>query len=794
MADHQLYLGQPVDPSSLRPVDGYALLGSEKLVRHAVCLGMTGSGKTGLCVALLEEVAMGRVPIVVIDPKGDMGNLVLGFPEHRPEDFLPWVDPAEAAREGISTEQLAARLAERWREGLAKSAVDGRRVRAFTDRARVTLYTPGSEAGVPVDILGAFAPPAPGVLAEAEALADLIDGAVRSLLALVGVQVESTDPPAVVIGAILEAAWRAGQTLELHDLIVQIADPPFGKVGVFPVDQFWPRADRMKLATRLNGVLAAPSFQAWTQGPPLDPERLFARDGETAPVSVFSLAHLSDDERMFFISTLLSRIVAWSRAQPGTSSLRALVYFDEVFGYLPPYPKNPPTKGPVLTLLKQARAVGVGTMLVTQNPVDVDYKALSNAGTWFVGRLQTQQDRERVLDGLGGAGAGVDKATVGAWLEQLPSRTFVVKDAGEPAPSLLRSRWAICYLRGPLTRAEIAKLPKPPFTERARPAAAGTSAASGAGLATPPPAPAGFTYRFLSPEVAFSARLAPTFERGSEPRRADGRTRWAPALYARLHLVFEGSGDFRLARDEHRLWFPLGGGALGTHSEPPFEDADWLAAAPQGGLFEPLPASIDEAKELKALEKQVVEEVFRGETEQLFRNTALKLDSRAGEPEATFRDRCQQAAQARADAEIAKLRDKVEAQAKRLEDRRLRKEDEIARAQGQARAKMASEAASGVEMLFGLFMGRKRSVASAVGRRMASSNASSRVGQLEDELERIGEEIQQLQAETAAEIGRIQQESFALVGRVEASPVRLKKANVRLDSFGIVWVPVTRAV
>ncbi|MCA9571379.1 MAG: ATP-binding protein, partial [Myxococcales bacterium] len=453
-----LYLGRTVDPATMTETGGAYAFDCDRLTRHAVCFGMTGSGKTGLCVTLLEELGMAGVPVIVLDPKGDMTNLALAFGEHAPEDFEPWVDPSEADREGISVRELAERLSARWKKGLAGHGVTQERVDAFVQGAKVTIYTPGSTAGVSVDVLAMLNRPQGDLLADPEGTGDLVSGTVSSLLGLVGVDADPVkDPAHILLSRILHDAWTAGKDVDLESLILQLVDPPFKKVGVFPVDTFHPRKDRMELAMKLNGVAASPAFAAWSRGVPLDVDRLLDRSGRT-PVHIFTMAHLDGAERMFFASMLLNQVVAWSRRQPGSSALRALVYFDEVYGFLPPYPKNPPTKQPVLTLMKQARAVGVGTMLVTQNPVDVDYAAMSNAGLWMMGRLQTRQDRERVLDGLAGAAGDIDRPTLSAWLEGLPSRTFLVKDVKEKEPFVIKSRWAISYLRGPLTRREIGQL------------------------------------------------------------------------------------------------------------------------------------------------------------------------------------------------------------------------------------------------------------------------------------------------------------------------------------------------
>ncbi|MBP2676855.1 MAG: uncharacterized protein H6Q84_3695, partial [Deltaproteobacteria bacterium] len=262
---------------------------------------------------------------------------------------------------------------------------------------------------------------------------------------------------------------------------------------------------------KLNNLLAAPGFSAWLEGDPLDIDRMFFTPSGKPRVSIFSIAHLNDAERMFFVTLLLTQLLGWMRAQPGTSSLRALFYMDEIFGYFPPV-ANPPSKAPLLTLLKQARAFGLGVVLATQNPVDLDYKGLSNTGTWFLGRLQTDRDKERVLDGLEGAAAGgsgrFDRRRMEQILAGLGQRVFLMNNVHEDAPVVFQSRWAMSYLRGPLTRAQIKRLMDPVKSSRpaeakaAAPAPRTAEATAAAQTAAPPPRAAAASARpVLPPDV-----------------------------------------------------------------------------------------------------------------------------------------------------------------------------------------------------------------------------------------------------------------------------------------------------
>jgi len=791
-----VWFGREVLAEGMRETGGVVALDPDRLTRHAVCFGMTGSGKTGLCVTLLEELSMAGVPILVLDPKGDMCNLALAFAEHAPAEFERWVDPAEADRAGVSVPEFAVQVADKWKKGLASHGVDSERIRRFVEGTEVTVYSPGSTAAIPVDVLGMLRAPARALDGDPEGLRGLISGTVSSLLGLVGIAADPVkDPRHVVLSQIMEKSWLEGKDLSLEALILQLVDPPFKKVGVFPVDLFFPRNDRMALAMELNGVIASPSFQVWSTGETLDIDALLAR-GERTPIRVFTMAHLSESERSFFCSMLLNQVVAWSRRQPGSSSLRALVYFDEVYGFLPPYPKNPPTKAPVLTLMKQARAVGVGTMLVTQNPVDVDYAAMSNAGTWIMGRLQTKQDRDRVLDGLAGATGEIDRKTLSGWLEALPPRTFLIKDVMQAEPFLVKSRWAISYLRGPLTRRELAlldqDLPAPNSPNPSVPTPTAPPSIPDDLAEAPAPSPSNGPVWFLDPRVAFGARLSEHFERAEEEAREDGRIVWRPGLYARLFLKFDEGREFELTREEHRLFFPIGDDGIPDGVEPAFEPGDLLPSPPDGGRFHALPTVIDEARELKALQKRVKEQVYRGETEKMFRNRKLKLDSRAGETREQFDERAKEAIGDLVDADVAKLKQRVDRQVERLEEKQRRLERDITQRESDLSSRQASEAMNIAETAYAWFTGRRRSLNTAMSKRDQTRKASARLERSKVDLTELEREVYDLEADLQTQVLAIENERLRLLDQTEVMEVKLERADVSLDEFGIVWVPVTR--
>ena len=473
------YLGREVGAADAkdRPL---VLYDSKDLVTHAVCVGMTGSGKTGLCIGLLEEAALDGVPAVVIDPKGDLANLLLTFPDLKPSDFLPWVNEDDARKKAMTPEQYAEQQAAMWKKGLADWGQDGERIRRLRDAAEFVIYTPGSSAGIPVSILKSFDAPAASILEDPDLLRERITTTVTSLLSLLGIEADPLKSREhILLCSILEALWGQGRSLDMAGLIRAVMEPPVSRVGVFDLEAFFPAKDRHELAMKLNNFLASPAMKSWTEGEPIDLQRMLYGKGGKPRMAIFSIAHLGDAERMFFVSLLLLQVLGWVRSQSGTTSLRALLYMDEIFGYLPPV-ANPPSKAPILTLLKQARAFGFGVVLSTQNPVDLDYKALSNAGTWLIGRLQTEQDQQRVLDGLEGAAAGAgarfDRRETMKILAGLKNRTFLMNNVHEDRPVLFESRWAMSYLRGPLTRDQIKKLqpaykPARPRKRRRRPAA-----------------------------------------------------------------------------------------------------------------------------------------------------------------------------------------------------------------------------------------------------------------------------------------------------------------------------------
>jgi len=775
-----LYLGRTVDPATGEPTAEPVLYDSTDLVTHAVCVGMTGSGKTGLCIDLIEEAAIDGVPAILIDPKGDLANLLLTFPELRPADFEPWVDPGAAARAGVDVPTYAAQEAERWREGLAASGQDGVRIARLRDAAEFAIYTPGSDAGRPISVLGSLAPPA---AADAETLGDAVAGTVDGLLALVGVEGDRLrSREHALLATILQTAWARGEALDLPALIGRIQDPGVERVGVLDLESFFPARDRFELAMAVNTLLAAPGFDLWLRGEPLDVERLLHTPEGRPRVAIVSIAHLSDAERMFLVTLLLQAVVAWVRRQSGTTSLRALLYVDEVMGYLPPV-AEPPSKRPLLTLLKQARAAGLGVVLATQNPVDLDYKALANAGTWMIGRLQTERDRARLLDGLeGAAGGALDRGAAEAAIAALGKRQFLLHDVHEDGPVTFASRWAMSYLAGPLTRDQIRRLStgSAPPAAAAAPVAAATPAAAATADGGPPPLPPDVPRCFLP--VA-------------RPRPEGASLRYEPALLAAAAIRFQKAAVELDRLVEVAFLAPLGDGVAAV---------DWAAAtavavqpaaladapAQEPATFGTPPAPATRGKSYTAWRRELVSWLQSSQSVALLKSPRLKLVSRADEDEAAFRLRLTQAGREQRDAAVAKLRARYAPKAATLEERIRRAEASVERQREHAQGADLDAAISFGATVLGSFLGRKRGSPTAAMRGAGRSRTQrADVDRAEDTVDALRARLASLEAEFQAEAAALQQRLDPATEELEPVIVRPRKSDVDVRLVALAFAP-----
>lgn len=785
-----LYLGRIEESDKRLDLD------PDDLVTHGVILGMTGSGKTGLAMGLLEEMVEAGVPIIAIDPKGDLPNLALIFPDFAASHFAEWTDPSEAQREGLTVDQLAAQKADLWKNGLSKWDLDGNSLQAIRDKMDLRIFTPGSKAVNPINLLGTFDPPDSDLAEDDQA--ELASGIVTGLISLVENNVDPLrDPRHVLLVQVITNAWANNNALTLEDLIGQLVDPPFAKVGVFPVDRFLSPDDRMKFAMQLNNLVASPTFTAWKEGQALDIGSLMANQDGKTPVNIFSLAHLSEKERHFFVGRLMNEVLTWTRSLPGSSSLRALVYFDEVAGYLPPHPLNPPSKKPILTMLKQSRAVGVGVCLATQNPVDLDYKALSNMGTWMIGRLQTQQDRDRVRDGLMSASGGLNAKEVEAEFSKIQPRSFLLKQPKVNKPLVFRTRWAMSYLRGPITITELPKIAQNSSNGVAADVVADSAPTSGEGKRTPPPSPKGYGMSYLDPRFVFHNRLDGFFEEHQEPAREDGSVLHRPALRAVLQLQFDERKDnFVLHKRHHFVAYPIdqGGSIAQRFVDLPLEEDDFVAKPDDNSLFVDLPEEMDEASELKQAQEDLCAHLYRTLTATRFVNKSVKLHSKPEETREEFQERCSEAAEEMADAAAAKLKVKLEKKIQRVGDRLDKAKHDVERLALSEKGKKLEGIWRAGEMLMGLFTKKRRSFGSVLGSSRRALEADSRTRQAEDKLKKLQDELLSLQDELETKLEEVETDHEELAEKIEESEIRLDKSDIQVERFEILWIPVSKRI
>lgn len=788
------YLGKEYDLDKKAHTDNLVLYDSKDLVTHAVCVGMTGSGKTGLCIGLIEEAAIDGIPSIVIDPKGDLTNLLLTFPQLRPEDFRPWINEDDARVKGISPDEYAQKQADLWKNGLASWGEDGARIQRLKDAADFAIYTPGSTAGIPVSILKSFAAPPPAARADAELMRDRILGTVSSLLSLAGIEANPLQSREhILLSTIFDVAWKQGQDLDLAGIIQAIQTPPVARIGAFDVESFYPSKDRFALAMMINNLLAAPGFDVWMQGESLDPAAFLYTASGKPRVCVFSIAHLSDTERMFFVSLLLGQTLSWMRSQSGTTSLRALLYMDEIFGYFPPV-ANPPSKQFLLTLLKQARAFGLGVVLATQNPVDLDYKGLSNAGTWLIGRLQTERDKERLLDGLAGVSdaAAFDRQRADRILSGLSSRVFLMNNVHEDQPVLFESRWALSYLRGPLTREQIKTLTDPlrrSVTQTPPTAAVSTSAPAPSAAAAPATA-------------AGRPAVAPEIPQYFVPARAGARV-YRPML-AGFGKVYYADAKVGVAQEQASCFtasIPDIASAVDWSSG---QETDWnvadLEKSPEPDIaFEPLPETAGKNKNYDLWNKAFSDFLFKTSELNLLKSPSTGQLSKPGETERDFRVRLSETTRTQRDQQVERIRQKYAAKIAALQDR-IRRALAAKQVQEQQakQAKMQTAISFGATLLGAVF-GRKTIGVSSLGRATTAARGVGRSMKESTDVDRAEENVEALQSQLNAMQAQVTDECDALVSTMDPqseglAPVALKpkKTNISVSLLALVWVPVER--
>ncbi len=783
----KFYLGRPHDLST-KETDGAPLLYDAKdLTAHAVGVGLTGSGKTGLCMGLLEEAAIDGIPSIVIDPKGDLANLLLTFPDLSADDFAPWINEDDARKKGVSPSEFAAQQAELWRNGLASWGQDGARIQRLHDAADFAVYTPGSSAGIPISILDSFAAPPAAVRDDAELLGDRISTTVTSLLGFIGIKgnaVQSREH--ILLATIFGHLWREGRGLDLPTLIQAVQSPPVTKVGVIELDAFYPAKDRFELAMAINNLLAAPGFAAWLEGEPLDIQNILYTAAGKPRVAIFSISHLDDSERMFFVSLLLNQVLGWTRSQPGTNSLRALLYMDEIFGYMPPV-AEPPSKRPLLTMLKQARAHGVGVVLATQNPVDLDYKGLSNTGTWFIGRLQTERDKMRVLDGLEGAAAGegrFDRGEMEETLAGLGKRKFLLNNVHEDAPVVFETRWVMSYLRGPMTREQIRRV------------MAGRKPAAAPKPAPPAPAPG----VAAQPATAAAPRpvLPPSIPQYFVPARdlpVGAPVEYVPQLLATGVVHFVDRKHDIDTSEEVSVLAPLADGVVpvdwGRVADCPVEIGRLETEPAAGAAFAELPGPASRSKSYTAWKKDFDEWLYRGRKLELFESPAFERVSEPGESERDFRVRLQHLTREQRDDKLDELRDKYEVKVERLEER-LRKAEQRREKEAQQAKQVKLDTVMRIgSSILGAVLGRgsRSSAGTAMRSATRSWRDSQDVARAEEDIEEIRQDLVELEAEAEHEVEELRERLDPLNEELEATEVRPRRTDIEIRLVGLAWVP-----
>ena len=771
------YLGGPIDEHGERIPDTTFQYDPSDLTTHGVIIGMTGSGKTGLGIIYLEEALKAGIPTLIIDPKGDMTNLLLTFPDLQPEDFEPWIDASAAYKEGRTPTEEAEKEAAKWQKGLGWWDLDGSDIGELRSRAGMTLYTPGSEAGNPLNIVGDLSAPKLSWDTEAETIRDEIEGLVSGLLGLVDIDADPVSSREHILMAnLVERAWREGVSLDIGTLVTQIANPPMRKLGVFEVEQFFPEKDRMKLAMQLNGLLASPSFAAWMKGPDLDIESLLWRDGKPQSAIVY-LAHLSDTERQFVATMIFSKLITWMRSQPGSGDLRVLAYMDEVFGFVPPT-AQPPAKKPILTLLKQARAFGVGLLLSTQNPVDLDYKAMSNAGTWCIGRLQTERDKARIIEALTTASGAIDTAAMDDRISNLPKRAFVVHSVREKTPTVMTTRWAMSYLRGPMTREEVSRFRDPDLANHA-PSSNPATSPSPAAAPDPTPSPG-------APEIApgiDSVAIHPAAPWRGLVGDVDHGTHYKAAFAVAVELRFD---EARLGVDTVEPWEAIivdpSLATYGSIIEVDHDDRDFVPVDPTVPILS-VDAPISQDSFFRTLERELKTHLDRTETTDLWRHKELRLVSRPGETEEAFLARCRAAAQTGADDEKAKVIAKYETRlrkAKRAYDDAVR--DATLAEQAADDEKQSAMLGFGLDLI----MGRKAKMPSS---RTRTTQERARKAQSKIEQKRAAYE--DLMEELEDAVAGVDDEWDAKADAIESVNVGLESDDIRIVKTRVVWIRTT---
>lgn len=777
------YLGRELDIKSGEESDDLLLVKNKNLTTHAAIIGMTGSGKTGLGIGMIEEAVLDKIPSIIIDPKGDMGNLLLTFPDFNPKSFEPWVDAHEAEKKGLDISSFATKTAQMWENGLAGAGQDKERVKRFKNAADFSIYTPGSSAGIQLSVLSSFDAPSVDVLDDPDTFSYILNSTTSSILALVGIDADPlTSREYLLLTSIFNYFWKKEQSLSLESLIGHVTNPPFEKIGVLPLKSFYPQNDRLKLAMLLNNVLASPTFSAWIEGEQLDIQKLLYTDEMKPRVSILSIAHLNDNERMFFITLFLNKYISWMRTQSGSSSLKTLLYMDEIYGFFPST-SNPPSKSPMLLLLKQARAFGVGIVLSTQNPVDLDYKGLSNIGSWFIGRLQTKQDVARVIDGLIKSGSGaMDKKTISTLLSNLKKRVFLFKSAHRDEIELFSTRWVMSYLRGPLSKKEISTLmseKKEALKKREIQTALSQPEKIVSSENPQPIIDEDIDQFFYTSHAIKASSFRPYLLANATVKYYDSKRHidHEEEIYLKYHLD-ENMKDIE--------WNE------GEENEDDFDLYDMQAVG--NSSFSSLPRFISDAKNLKALEKDFSNYLYHDKRITLYRYPDLKIESDLEEDIQNFHIRATDVLRKKRDESIEKLTQRFEKKRESFEKKHARALEKLAKEEEDVSHNKSNALLSFGMTILDALSGRKsfkRSTTSRAGSTIRSIGRMYRekddVVRAEEKIAQIEEDLYELEQELEDAIDEMDSEYRLENFEIEKFYIKPRRSDIFDLELGLLW-------
>jgi len=768
------YLGRDVDKETLKATEALTLLKNKNFTTHAAIIGMTGSGKTGLGIGIIEEAAMDNIPSIVIDPKGDMGDLCLTDPSFSAARFEPWVRDEANAR-GVDPQAYAEEVAASWKKGLEAWGQDAARVEQFA-KVPKTIYTPGSSAGVSINIMASLEVPPEEVMQDSDTLSSYLKSTVSSLLSLIGIEADPIDSKEyILLAQIISENWMAEKSVTIEALIGSIINPPFKKVGVLPLDAYYPQSERFQFATKFNAVIASPSFSSWLQGEDLNIQSLLYDEEGKAKIAIFSIAHLNDDERMFFVTLLLNKYIAWMRHQSGTSALKTILYMDEIFGFFPPS-KNPPSKEPMLLLLKQARAYGVGVVLSTQNPVDLDYKGLSNIGTWFIGRLQTTQDINRVIDGLGGkVGSDYDKKEIRQLLSNLEKRTFFLKSAHLEDIRLFTTRWVMSYLKGPLKKQEISQLMAEMKGTGEKPKAEiSTQRSDGEGAYE--------RYNTLDSSIPQYYEID-----------TSGRHRYRPVLAAKVRVGFYSQSRGIDESEEQIVQLPL---------DPSDSTLDWEKAesmerdfsrfptqAPQDAEFGKLPEIVSEDKGLRRAKKLLSDTLYQSRKLELYRCRNPKMESKIHESLADFKVRIQDLLNEKKEEEIDRLKERYEKKEKLLRDRLRRAMERVEKEESDVSSKTTDTMISAGMAVLGALFGHRSTakIGSTLSKGSRILKEKGDVDRAQQRVDEVQKKIDDLSDELEEKIDTLADTYDIENCEIEKFAIKPRRSDISVEEIALVW-------